>query len=135
MGGFGSVPIVQTHTNLNSNSWAIRNGPDLPGLISSANTGNIDGFYINNRNSSTNYGLYRCNNLVVSASSTYTPGAGTVEQFLFVLSVANAPFNTTYANQTLSFAFIADGLTTLQMTDFYNAVQTYQTSLSRSVTC
>jgi hypothetical protein len=135
MGGFQSAPFVQTHTNLNPNRWAIRNGPDLPGAITSANTGNIDGFYINNRNSSTNYGLYRCNNLVVSASSTYTPGPGTVEQFLFVLSVANAPFNTTYANQTLSFAFIADGLTTLQMTDLYNAVQTYQTSLSRSVTC
>jgi hypothetical protein len=136
IGGFGSAPYVQIGTNYtfsSLNRYGIRNGSDT--LYLTGNTGNIDGFYINNRNSSTIVGLYRCDNLVLSGSNTYTTGAGTLQQFIFALSENNNPSAGTYANQTLSFAFIGDGFTTQQMTDFYNAVQTYQTSLGRSVTC
>jgi hypothetical protein len=136
IGGFGSVPYVQIGTNYtfsSQNRYGIRNGLDT--FFLTANTGNIDGFYINNRNSSTIIGLYRCNNLVLSGSNTYTTGVGTLQQFIFALSENNNPSVGTYANQTLSFAFIGDGFTTQQMTDLYNAVQAYQTSLGRSVTC
>jgi len=95
---------------------------------------NLDsrGHFIGNILSSTNRKTYKngsiSGTLTSSLSNTLTPGN------IYVLAANDAPSTPRfYSTKECAFASIGDGLTDTQAVYFNNAVETFQTSLSRNV--
>ena len=96
----------------------------------SATINSRTGFFLGNRNSSTNTSIYKNANKLadVSISSQY------LEAYPIYISGLNrnTSINISASNQYI-FASIGDGLTDVEALAFYNAVQAFQTSLGRNV--
>jgi len=97
------------------------------GTISNTNS---QGWYLANRVSGTETRNYKNNVLTTKVVSS-----GTINTSQIIVcaggSVAGVAAN--FSDRENSFASIGDGLTDTQAVDFYNAIQTFQTSLSRQV--
>lgn len=88
------------------------------------------GMYINSRTSSTN--VLRIKNGVVGNTLTIT-STGLHERPLYLGAYNNNNSILFPSNNENSFASIGDGLTDTEASDFYTAVQAFQTTLSRNV--
>ena len=96
------------------------------------NTANSDakGLWTNSRISSSNIVAYRNGTSFVSGTSaptTKTP----YNVYIGARSDANIPLY--FTNRQYAFASIGDGLTSTNVSNFYTAVQAFQTTLSRQV--
>jgi hypothetical protein len=89
---------------------------------------NSQGFYITNRNSSTNTTGFKNNTKVIDVLST-----GLVANKSLFLGANNSTIITEFSDRQCAFASIGDGLTDTQASNFYTAVQAMQVTLSRSV--
>ena len=85
------------------------------------------GFTLNTRIINSTYKIYR-NNTSILTSATPTAGQTTTN---FILGARNT--TSSFANKNYAFCHIGDGLTDTQASNFYTAVQTFQTTLSRQV--
>ena len=96
---------------------------------------NVQGFYIGSRTASNSAKLFRNGTSI----GTTTAAAGTAPSIFLVLGGANLsssnPITTVgvFSAKTFSFAGTCDGLTDTQASNFYTAVQAFQTTLSRNV--
>ena len=127
-------PQIQIATNLTAiagGSYYIRSG-DTPNA-NTPNGGNIDGFYILNRTGSTTSELFRNGNLTpkLTVSTTYTNSGGKPIA-LWNFYENTAPYSNGFANQGLCFAFIGNGLSDSDITNFSNIINTFQTTLGRN---
>lgn len=96
-------------------------------------TTNTDGrgFYITNRNSTTNTVGYKNTSKVIN-----TAQAGALPNLNIFISGLNRngiPNPGSYGNKQCAFASIGDGLTDAEASLFYTAVQTFQTTLNRQI--
>ena len=110
---------------LNFGYAAINNSDTLATSVS----GQV-GLFLNVRTSSTNLVQYKNSNALSTLVNT---SIGLHEQSIWLGAYNN---NTTIlfpSNNQCAFASIGDGLSPAQVTDFYNSIQTFQTSLSRQV--
>jgi hypothetical protein len=65
---------------------------------------------------------------------THTTTSGSLsDRSIFVSAMNNSPSPQYYSSREYAFASIGDGLTDTQASDFYTAVQAFQTTLSRQV--
>lgn len=87
------------------------------------------GFFITNRNSTTNTGGFKNSTKVINSAQF----ASVLPPLPFAIGCQNATSKTRFASKQYAFASIGDGLTDTQATDFYTSVQAFQTSLSRNV--
>jgi hypothetical protein len=87
------------------------------------------GFWINTRIVSTQYKIFK-NNTTNQTSNTNTTGLCTISAYVGSINVNGTP---EYQNREIAFASIGDGLTDTESANYYTAVQTFQTSLSRNV--
>lgn len=89
------------------------------------------GFFIGSRTSSSSASMYRNDLPVGSNMSSYTL---TLSSFNLFLGASN-DFGTpaTYSSKQCAFASIGDGLSDAEASNFYTAVQAFQTTLSRQV--
>jgi hypothetical protein len=94
--------------------------------VTDTNASPQNGFFIGTRTSSTAAAVYR--NGTQEATSTVTD-TGTLPNATVYLGRGPGAF----AVSSCSFASIGDGLTSAEALAFYNAVQAYQTTLSRQV--
>jgi hypothetical protein len=85
------------------------------------------GFYTISRSNTTQINFYR--NGANFGTNPKTSVASTLNSGTLVIGQAN----NLYSNRQCAFATVADGLTDTQATDFYTAVQAFQTTLSRQV--
>jgi hypothetical protein len=96
---------------------------------------NVEGFYTGSRTASNSAKLFRNGTSI----GTTTAAAGTAPSIFLVLGGANlSPSNPitsvdVFSAKTFSFAGTCDGLTDTQASNFYTAVQAFQTTLSRNV--
>lgn len=89
------------------------------------------GLYIGNRTSSTSNILFRnTSKLVNGTRASLTPNS-TAPVYLGAGNYSGTP--NIFSIRQQAFASIGDGLTDAEVTAFYNAVQTYQTTLNRQV--
>jgi hypothetical protein len=88
------------------------------------------GFYSGGTNGSSTQILYKNGSNVLSGTSAQQ---GFQNSNLYVLSVNDAGGFPTFSNKENAFASIGTGLSSTQNTDFYTAVQAFQTTLSRQV--
>lgn len=93
-------------------------------VISVANS-DTRGFYIADRVNSTQHSLFRNN--VKTTNSVNSVGLNTSNIYVGATNPG------LYSNKQCAFASIGDGLTDTQASNFYTAVQAFQTTLSRNV--
>jgi len=90
---------------------------------------NVTGFFMVNRPSSTTQKLIRNNTIELSDSKTSSSYASSQNIFL-----SNYNTGSTFAtNSRCAFSSIGDGLTDTEASNFYTAVQAFQTTLARQV--
>lgn len=91
-------------------------------------TNNSLGFLIKTATSTTNAKLYKNGSLTLTNTSTQTATTDiNVNCSIFAQNAQQ------YSTRQCAFSSIGDGLTDTQASNFYNAVQTFNTSLSRQV--
>jgi hypothetical protein len=96
---------------------------------------NVEGFYIGSRTASNSAKLYRNGTSI----GTTTAAAGTAPSIFLTLGGGNLSSSNpitsvgAYSAKTFSFAGTCDGLTDTEASNFYIAVQAFQTTLSRNV--
>jgi hypothetical protein len=96
---------------------------------------NVQGFYIGSRTASNSAKLYRNGTSI----GTTTAAAGTAPSIFLTLGGANLSSSNpitevaAYSAKTFSFSGTCDGLTDTEASNFYIAVQAFQTTLSRNV--
>jgi hypothetical protein len=96
---------------------------------------NVEGFYTGSRTASNSAKLFRNGTSI----GTTTAAQGTAPSIFLVLGGANFSSSNpitsvgAFSAKTFSFAGTCDGLTDTQASDFYTAVQAFQTTLSRQV--
>ena len=96
-----------------------------------SNSPNTDsrGFFITNRNSTTNSSAFKNNTKVLDY-----PITGSLSTKTLLLAADNGTSSIIrFSARQYAFASIGDGLTDTQASNFYTAVQTFQTTLSRNV--
>ena len=94
-----------------------------------ANTA-ASGFWVSSRIASTGFKIFKSN--TTFATETIST-SGRSANPIFVGAVELANFGIEYGNRNLALASIGDGLTDTQASNFYTAVQAFQTTLSRNV--
>jgi len=95
-------------------------------------TANADakGFYIGSRNSSTSLKLFKNAAQLGTTNANASVGVASLISPLNLFAYNPA---TNYSNRQCAFASIGDGLTDAEALAFYNAVQTFNTTLGRQV--
>lgn len=124
-GIFGSIDEILLMTRYTS-LGAVFVYTQYGGAITNTNS---QGFYITNRNSATITNGFKNNSKIYNVAQT----AANLPNLTFYLGAQNATVPVRYATKQYAFASIGDGLTDTQASNFYTAVQAFQTTLSRNV--
>ena len=106
-------------------------GGRLNGSIINGPISNNSGHFSMQRTSSTLTSVYQNNTLIASGNS-----GGTLPSFkMFIGTMFNngSVYTSGFVNCYFRIAYISDGLDSTDMTNFYTAVQAYQTTLGRNV--
>jgi hypothetical protein len=93
------------------------------------NNANSQGFYIVNRNSSTITTGFKNNTKVINSSQTAT--LSNIAFYILAENVAN--ISASHSNRECAFATFGNGLSDTEASNFYTAVQAFQTTLARQV--
>jgi len=113
-------------------------GGSASGRLRTPNGGNIDGQYITTRTGSTQADLYRNTSFIGSHVASYTkpvsPDSGPNIYFWNFNFDAppGTPYSNGYANQTLAFSFMGEGLSSTEVSTLDGIINTFQTSLGRN---
>ena len=90
---------------------------------------NHDGFFVNTRTSSANYKIFRNATNIFSKTQT----SGSLQTLTITIAIDNEGSFFQPSSRQNAFASIGDGLTDTEASNFYTAVQAFQTTLSRQV--
>ena len=91
---------------------------------------NSSGFFVNNRTASNAANLWR-NGIKLIQSTTAVSAIPNLTNYIGAVNSAGIGLN--YAGKNYAFASIGNGLTDTEVTNFYTAVQAFQTTLGRQV--
>jgi hypothetical protein len=127
-GNYCSLLIKRSSDSL---SISIISKPNFVGSAALYTLANTQGFFKANRLNSTNNKFYK-NGISLATDST------NVSDYIYpsyniLITASNLGGTVTYSNRECAFASISDGLTDTESSNFYTAVQTYQTTLGRQV--
>jgi hypothetical protein len=102
-------------------------------VIAPAQT-NSAAFYLGSRRSTNDIVLYRNSTIIASNTGTMVGSVqSTNSLYLSAINSNGYPNGVTYDNKEISLSSIGDGLTNIDILNYYTAVQNFQTSLSRQV--
>lgn len=93
-------------------------------------SGSTSGFFTASRITSSQIKLYR-NNTIIDTKSSTTQNLNSKE--IIILGTNNDGIKNQWSTKECAFASIGDGLTDTEASNFYTAVQAFQTTLSRQV--
>jgi hypothetical protein len=108
---------------LNNTNWGSFGGP-------SSTYVSKKGFFQSSRNNSSTTQLWQVNNTNYSGTSNST-GRSTLS--IYIGSCNGLDIGAYAENVQVSFSYIGDDLSSTDLVNYYNIVQTYQTSLGRQV--
>jgi hypothetical protein len=133
MGADGSTPVEYCRLIIRRASNVAYNliGNNTIGLSQYTVTDSRGLFIANAPNSSTRK-FYK-NNLALTPTSQSALGTNGLSTRTIYLSALHDSSAVEFDNKQCAFASIGDGLTDTQASNFYTAVQTFQTTLSRQV--
>jgi predicted nucleic acid-binding Zn finger protein len=123
----GAANGLYTNPKFGGGTQESRNNSGAGGNATSTDS---RGFWVNNRISSSQYKIFR--NLTTNqTSNTNVSGLCTISAYIGSLNRQGLTVES--QNREIAFASIGDGFTDLEQIDYYNAVQAFQTTLSRQV--
>jgi hypothetical protein len=127
MGSYDNTNSLTMYANYNGNNYSDQYNGVNGRLLSAVARG--DGFFLGNRNASNVHNNWR--NTTKLGTSTNSTAIGSLPTFKVLL----AAIQPTFVNgaKQCAFASIGDGLTDAEALAFYNAVQTFNTTLGRQV--
>lgn len=102
------------------------------GRITASNT-NSQGFYITSRTANNVYKVFKTGSQLGSTNTNTSSDFSTLTQSMFIGALQESSVAAYNSNRQCAFASIGDGLTDAEASNFYTAVQAYQTTLSRNV--
>ena len=123
--------VVGRSTNTSSFAWGTQNA----GTIATFSSSSSQGLFIGNQNGSiaSARNLFR-NAIAGTAATVYgTPVMPNRSLYLGALNSEAINGPTLFSSRDFAFATIGAGLTSIEITNFYNAVQAFQTTLGRQV--
>jgi hypothetical protein len=88
------------------------------------------GFYALTRENSTSFNWYKNSTLIYNTLNSST---GRTTNTFYANGAVNLGASTQYGGGECNFSFIGDALTSTQISNYYTAVQAFQTTLSRQV--
>jgi hypothetical protein len=117
----GSNSFVSDQYNFSSNRITVANA-------------NSQGFYLSNRSSSNVFKAFKNSaQFGTTVTNTSTPNVNTITSNIYISALNNSGVALNFSNRELAFASIGDGLTDAEALAFYNAVQTFNTTLNRQI--
>ena len=120
------------NTGANANTFGVYMNDYNTGFLRVANT-DTRGFIFGNRTASNVLNMFRNGTKIGSNSSTTSQVLPNLDIWMNGLNLSNTLAPNTACNAECAFASIGDGLTDTQASNFYTAVQAFQTTLSRQV--
>lgn len=124
------LPIMQLYL-LRSNNFTSDMSDYSTTRIITANT-DTRGFFQNSRTTASNHKVYK-NGLLLATNSATTIQTTWPTSKMAIAAYFNSITYQRFSDKQCAFASIGDGLTDTESSNFYTAVQAYQTSLSRQV--
>jgi hypothetical protein len=123
VGNFSSALLLMATQGSNDGLVCVNDGGFRTG------SGNSQAFFLGNRTVSTTNSVFRNN-----TKTSFTQNSATLVSFSVALGGANIGGTVSrFTDRQYAFASIGDGLTDTQASNFYTAVQAFQTTLSRQV--
>jgi hypothetical protein len=105
-------------------------GTAMGGLMFESNT-NAQGFYCMNRDGGSQY-MYKRGNITINKSAV--SAVGSISSLTIYIGSSNSSqANYKFSDKETAFNFIGDKLTQTEVSNFYTAVQAFQTTLGRQV--
>jgi hypothetical protein len=95
----------------------------------SSNTSSI-GFFVTSRTSSTQYSRYKRGSSTINTTNTDSVGSNP-NSTIYLGAGNNSGSGSNYSNREYDFCFIGDGLTQTQVDNYWTALQTFNSTLSR----
>jgi hypothetical protein len=127
-----ALPLFKTNPRSSSNNFENLQYSYQAGQILNVSNATSQGFYLISRISSTSNKSYKNNSLV--GTSTTLQNQTRISQFSISLMGSNNNGTTLeFSPRQYAYFSIGDGLTDTQASNFYTAVQAFQTTLSRQV--
>ena len=120
------------NTGANANTFGVYMNDYNTGFLRVANT-DTRGFIFGNRTASNVLNMFRNGTKIGSNTSTTSEILPDFNIWLNALNLSNTLATNTACNAQCAFASIGDGLTDTEASNFYTAVQAFQTTLSRQV--
>jgi hypothetical protein len=102
------------------------------GRVQAANT-NSQGFYIGSRTNSTTHKAFKNNSQLGTTNTGSSGNISNITGNIYIGGVNGSGSAPSFSSKECAFASIGDGLTDTQASNFYTAVQAFQTTLSRNV--
>ena len=122
----GYYLLLSTNNATTLRSQLNTNGPDfIEGTMN-----NTQGFLLSNRTSSTSVALFKNTSKLITGSKN-SIGRPTISMYLGCRN--NDGIASNFSNKETAFTSIGDGLSDAEATAFYNAVQSFQTTLGRNI--
>jgi len=94
---------------------------------------NSQGFFVDSRTNSTTHKAWKSNSLIGTDTNAQLLNISSINFNMYAGARNNNGTADLFSNRQCAFASIGDGLTDTQASNFYTAVQTFQTTLSRNV--
>lgn len=131
----GYLPIIDLELNnsgANANTFGIYMNDYNTGFLRVANT-DTRGFIFGNRTASNVLNMFRNGTKIGSNTSTTSEPLPNFNIWMSGLNFSNSLAPNSACNAECAFSSIGDGLTDTEASNFYTAVQAFQTTLSRQV--
>jgi len=126
------TPITQFYLRANTGNLISDLGDYNYGRINFANTSTA-GFYVNTRTTNNSMKVFK-NNTLFGSSTTTNPTNTLPNSNLYFAAFNNAgSYQDGYENINFEFFYVSDGLSDTDATNYYTAVQKFQTTLGRQV--
>jgi hypothetical protein len=125
------VPLTQLYLRSSSNQLLSDLGDSNYGRVSGTNT-TTDGFYVNTRTSATSNKTFK-SGMLFGSSTTNNSTNILPNSDLFIACFNDGSARSGYEIINYQFFYTSDGLTDAEASNFYTAVQSYQTTLGRAV--
>jgi hypothetical protein len=121
-GSNSAITIYARYLNSQLGRWNDINDTSLP-------TTDSRGWRFLNRNSATT----KNNGINATIANTLAPAISTINAKIYLSALSTNNNASQFSNRQCAFACLGNGLTDTEASDFYDAVQSFQTTLSRNV--
>jgi len=123
-----SFSFTQILTRYNGNG-VLENGSQIPSVAVADSLG----FYVGTSTSATSAKLYKNGSSIATSTTTQTRALFNNNIYIGATNISTTNLPSGSSSRQYAFASIGDGLSDTQASNFYTAVQAFQTTLSRQV--